>query len=114
MLGRWLQMADLGEGTFAWVEQAELQQRGRPPRVVAVKRLRTALIEGDQELLDFIREGALLNRLRHPCAPDGVQPVSQFLPGSMCQRRGRPLTAAERHKRASTPSEPALRLAMPT
>ena len=62
-------MADLGEGTFAWVEQAELRQPGRPPRAVAVKRLRTALIEGDQELLDFVREGALLKRLRHPCAP---------------------------------------------
>ena len=63
------QVGDLGEGTFAWVEQAELQQPGRPPRVVAVKRLRTALIEGDQELLDFVREGALLKRLRHPCVP---------------------------------------------
>ncbi len=62
-------MADLGEGTFAFVEQAELRlPGGRPPRAVAVKRLRTALIEGDQELLDFVREGALLKRLRHPCA----------------------------------------------
>ncbi len=51
------------------MEQAELRlPGGRHPRAVAVKRLRTALIEGDQELLDFVREGALLKRLRHPCA----------------------------------------------
>lgn len=33
---------------------------------VAVKRLRPDLISSDQDLSDFVREGALLKRLNHP------------------------------------------------
>ena len=60
-------MANLGAGAFAQVEWAVLRQDYGEDMNVAVKRLRHDLISSDQDLSDFVKEGALLKRLNHPC-----------------------------------------------
>lgn len=59
-------VANLGAGAFAMVEWAVLRQPDGSDMNVAVKRLRPDLISSDQDLSDFVREGALLKRLNHP------------------------------------------------
>jgi serine/threonine protein kinase len=59
-------VANLGAGAFAEVEWAVLRQPNGEDMNVAVKRLRPDLISSDQDLSDFVREGALLKRLNHP------------------------------------------------
>lgn len=61
-------MANLGSGAFAHVEWAVLRRDSGADMNVAVKRLRHNLISSDQDLSDFVREGALLKGLAHPCA----------------------------------------------
>ena len=64
-----LQVANLGAGAFAHVEWAVLHRPNGEDMNVAVKRLRRDLISNDQDFADFVREGALLKRLRNPCGP---------------------------------------------
>lgn len=59
-------MANLGAGAFAHVEWAVLRRESGEDMNVAVKRLRHDFISSDQDLSDFVREGALLKRLSHP------------------------------------------------
>lgn len=70
------QVANLGSGAFAHVEWAVLRQANGEDMNVAVKRLREDLISSDQDLSDFVREGALLKRLNHPCAPRSLLPAA--------------------------------------
>ncbi len=61
---RTLQGSELGEGSFATVEECVL--RGQR---VAVKRLRAELVTNLDEVECFLAEGMTLSKLHHPCGP---------------------------------------------
>ena len=56
--------------------------------LVAVKRLRSILIESDQDLADFVREGALLRRLNHKCAAISPLLSAHTFDVHVCQNAG--------------------------
>lgn len=59
-------VCDLGSGAYAHVEWARWKQPNGQLKDVAVKRLKTHLINNDQELQEFVSEGQCLKRLRNP------------------------------------------------
>ena len=63
-----MQGSELGEGSFATVEECVL--RGER---VAVKRLRTELVSNLDEVECFLARGMTVSKLDHPCArPDRI------------------------------------------
>ena len=60
------QVRALGEGAFAKVVQCTLRAEGRAEDC-AVKLLKPALFASDLDVADFVREGVVLRRIRHPC-----------------------------------------------
>ncbi len=62
-----LQVRDLGEGAFAKVVHCKLKrEHGEPDMDVAVKLLKPALFNSDLDVSDFVKEGIVLKRMRHP------------------------------------------------
>ncbi len=60
-------MRDLGEGAFAKVVECQVTRDGRP-EPCAVKLLKPALFDSTQDVTDFIKEGVVLRKIKHPCA----------------------------------------------
>ena len=59
-------MRTLGEGAFAKVVHCRLKRDGHSDLDVAVKLLKPALFSSDLDVSDFVKEGIILKRLRHP------------------------------------------------
>ena len=63
-------MRDLGEGAFAKVVECLVTVKGdseKPPEPCAVKLLKPALFDSNQDVTDFIKEGVVLRKIKHPC-----------------------------------------------
>ena len=63
------QVRDLGEGAFAKVVECQVARDGKD-EPCAVKLLKPALFDSTQDVTDFIKEGVVLRKIKHPCAPD--------------------------------------------
>jgi serine/threonine protein kinase len=61
-----VQVRTLGEGAFAKVVHCRLKREGQADLDVAVKLLKPALFSSDLDVSDFVKEGIILKRLRHP------------------------------------------------
>ena len=60
-------MRDLGEGAFAKVVECVVA-RGDAEEPCAVKLLKPTLFDSTQDVTDFIKEGVVLRKIKHPCA----------------------------------------------
>ncbi len=61
-----VQVRTLGEGAFPKVVHCKLSREGQPDMDVAVKLLKPSLFSSDLDVKDFINEGIVLKRMRHP------------------------------------------------
>ena len=80
-------MRDLGEGAFAKVVECVVERDGAQ-QPCAVKLLKPALFDSNQDVTDFIKEGVVLRKIKHPCAPNPAMknlPLSQSSSSRRCE-----------------------------
>ncbi len=62
VIGPCFKVRDLGEGAFAKVVECQVT-RGGKPEPCAVKLLKPALFDSNQDVTDFIKEGVVLRKI---------------------------------------------------